>query len=546
MPQGAMNHLSNLNLVSNQQERILVSAALFENEFSIDWIQSLLNAKATEILKTLDQYGRSGILKKLDIGIFCFADGHYKQQLRKSLPTEERKARHKQIADLLINEIADKDKAVNAAAEQLLHIQNDLEGCRLLRKAGDYYRRIGESSKSKVFYEKALMDLDIISGKESDLLIINIMIGFSKDHMASSRPKTVISYLNEALKRAKKMNDPLLVSLVLLHLSSHQYMAGDYTSASKNYLQGRSIAKDIRDPSQERNLITSAVIHNNYTGHFKEAVRDYDYFDPVFSKQPSLKRFSVKVELILAVTCAIIGRISQGLGILGRIRTEAHNAKDYVVEAPALASIGLVFIYMNDFENAIATLNEAMRVRRRNDLSTEHYTSLPLAYCYYRTGNTQKSQGYLQIYLKLRQRYAYNVPNILFELCLAIEQGHYPPIAGLSFDDELKKALQMENMYTQGIAYRYMAIRQVFRHEPYDMIRHNLEKSLMLLEASGAQMELAETKIELARSYLQQDNQLEAKKYALEAAQALRSYGDRSVPDDLKKLRRRGARPKKY
>ena len=186
-------------------------------------------------------------------------------------PAEERKALHKEIANPFNERDVRQDKAINDAAEQLLYVENDLEGCQLLCKAGDYYRRIGYSDKERYFTTRPSPDLERIDGKESDLLFIKIMIGFSKDHMASSRPKMVISYLHEALKRAEKLNDHLLQATVLLHLSSNQYLAGDYVTASKNYIKGRSIVEETNDPAIERILITSAVIHNTCTGQFREA-----------------------------------------------------------------------------------------------------------------------------------------------------------------------------------------------------------------------------------------------------------------------------------
>ncbi|MBP1761319.1 MAG: transcriptional regulator, NifA subfamily, Fis Family [Firmicutes bacterium] len=533
-----MNFSSISTQITNPSEQILAIASLFDHEFSIDLIQSISKAKATQILTVLDQYSKEGMLKKVDLGWFRFANENDKHKFRNLFSAEECKELHKQIANLLMNEMCDKDRAINDAAEQLLRVDNDLEGCQLLCKAGDYYRRIGNLDKEKIFYDKAISDLERIDGKEADLLFIKIMIGFSKDHMATSRPQMVISFLCEALKRAEKLNDRLLQSIVLLHLSSNQYLAGDYNNACSNYIKGRSIVEEANDPAIERILITSAVIHHTCTGQFREAIRTYEYFDSVFSKQPPPKRFSIKVELMLAISCTVTGHISQSLGLLERIRTEAHNSGDYVVEAHALANVGLVFIYIDDFENAVLKLNESLKLQTPNDIFVKYFAYELLAYCFYRMNDVKKSHHYLSRALKLRREYKYNpiLYTVIFDICMAMEKGLYPSIPGLSFDDKLQDALGMENIYSQGVALRYHAIRLKQTNESPAIILQNLTQSLELLEKSGAQREIAETNIELSRYHLRLGNMSEAKKYITEAARGLYVFGKKSVPDDLKPL----------
>ena len=83
-----------------------------------------------------------------------------------------------------------------------------------------------------------------------------------------------------------------------------------------------------------------------------------------------------------------------------------------------------------------------------------------LAYCFYRMSNVKKSHYYLLHSLKLRRGYKYNpvLNAVIFDICMAIDKGIYPSIAGLSFDDKLRDALQLENIYSQGVALRYRAI----------------------------------------------------------------------------------------
>ena len=82
-----MTAMVNALPLKEQEETFLLLAALFDGEFSIDWVQALSEAKATQIMKAFDRFDRDGLLKKHDIGIFSFVDAKKKQQLQDSLPT---------------------------------------------------------------------------------------------------------------------------------------------------------------------------------------------------------------------------------------------------------------------------------------------------------------------------------------------------------------------------------------------------------------------------------------------------------------------------
>ena len=112
-------------------EQLLALASLFEGEFSIDWIQALSEAKATSILKILDKFNLNGTLKKHDLGVFSFVDTRKKKEYRESIPADMREGLHRRIAELFLSEdlIAE---GLPRAADQLLHVTNNLEGCRLL------------------------------------------------------------------------------------------------------------------------------------------------------------------------------------------------------------------------------------------------------------------------------------------------------------------------------------------------------------------------------------------------------------------------------
>ena len=63
-----------LDIESRADFRILSLAALFGEDFSIDWVQELAEVKTSEILATFEKGVERKILIKKPLGIFLFAD----------------------------------------------------------------------------------------------------------------------------------------------------------------------------------------------------------------------------------------------------------------------------------------------------------------------------------------------------------------------------------------------------------------------------------------------------------------------------------------
>src|SRR5208283_3253417 len=87
--------------LKDQDDSFLQLGALFDGEFSIDWIQTLSGAKATRIMKVFDRFKQSGILETRDVGSFSFVDARKRQELHRTIPVETRKKIHRLIAELL-------------------------------------------------------------------------------------------------------------------------------------------------------------------------------------------------------------------------------------------------------------------------------------------------------------------------------------------------------------------------------------------------------------------------------------------------------------
>ena len=521
----------------NLDERFLGMAALFEGDFSIDWIQALSEAKATTILKAFDRFSRDGVLTKHDLGVFSFADVRQRDLLREAIPADWRDKLRRRIADLFMHE-AQGEGGLPRAANQLLHISNDLEGCRLLRQAGDQYRRSGRSAEAIACYDKGIQDLETLNGVEADTLFIETVIGYSKDHRAIHYLNRLISYLHEALERAERSRNPVLQALVLMHLASNLYI-GQNPEAAQAYLdRGFALAKDINDPNVERTVITGTIISHFYSGRYKEAVKIYETLEPLFTGKYPMHQLSLRMGVLMGLSYASLGQISQGLGLLDGLRVHALKIQDYDTAATAAVDMGMVIMLTNDFDEAVELLSKTLAETKGRSEFAKCFGLYYLAYCYFQKGELEKSRRYLIRALKTSDQYNnYGIKFMPYyiEICLAVERGHYPRLSGISPKEEIRKAIESNNLVAKGMAHRCLAVMEGQDQTAEDRFNH-LTSSLALLEESGHVTEIAKTRLELGRCFLQRGEVEKAREFAAAAAKTLYPIDRELVPEDLDHL----------
>src|SRR4030042_5109624 len=90
------------NSTRDQNGHLLALAALFEGDFSIDWIVQITEEKISQILYVLEEGTKQGWLTKKGPGTFCFLDLEKQQELRDSLASDEKERIYRQTGDLLM------------------------------------------------------------------------------------------------------------------------------------------------------------------------------------------------------------------------------------------------------------------------------------------------------------------------------------------------------------------------------------------------------------------------------------------------------------
>ena len=134
------NDIESFPPLTCNQDKVMSVAAIFEEEFSVDWLEELTGLKATLILTAVEKGSRRRYTpeersRRLPLCRQRAAD-------RRRLPAcpGTSTSRYCRImASILIRELADDDAKALKVATYLRSVSNDAEGCRWLVRAGKIY-----------------------------------------------------------------------------------------------------------------------------------------------------------------------------------------------------------------------------------------------------------------------------------------------------------------------------------------------------------------------------------------------------------------------
>jgi len=529
------------NAPENDQEyyqRILSLAALFQGEFNIDWLQYLSEGKASQIFAALQFGVRKKWLADKSNSVFCFINPAMQSRLQSALPSEEQKLMHRRIADLLLAELPNESDMAQIAAPHLLCLSNDLVGCRFLIAAGNLYRKSFRYDEACRHYDKAIEDLRKLEGEESDRLFIEAVLQFSRASTDDPVSDHVIAFIREAIERAAKHDNKSSLALLEMHLARNEWLRSRYRLAIKHFHKGRDLAEMIDDPRIKLSASIFSQFFLYWLGRYQEVVKSYEAFVPDVEDFPK-ENLPLMATLTVGACFAYSGQVSQGLGMLDAIRVRCRKIGNIYVAAVADVGIGQILLETNHLEESRQYLEESLNEARESRNIYAHIAALLfLSQVYYLTHDLEKAVASLKEAIALgdRAQMPMRHSSAIMMACWAMETGKLPRVEGLSLEQEIRSALNGENVFMKGVAFRYKALLQNLKGLPDRDVIASLRRSIQYLQESGHPIELAKSNLEMARAYLRLGRIEKARQWAETGAKVLCAYHDSLVPDDIRPL----------
>ena len=197
------SHRDSPTFSPDQEDYLLTLAAMFETEFSIDWLEELTSLKASAILCALEEEVEKGALSRRRPAIYIFAHPQRRQELIGGLSDEEKGRYCRSIAAILARELPEDDAKSLEIARHLLHISNGWEGCEWLVRAGEIYMESFRTEDATRCFAKVLSDLSAKRGENEDWLFVKAAIEYSNITTGKSNTIETLSLLRDAKGRAR-------------------------------------------------------------------------------------------------------------------------------------------------------------------------------------------------------------------------------------------------------------------------------------------------------------------------------------------------------
>jgi len=512
-------------------------ASIFNDDFSIDWLQYLTGAKASQIVAAMENgVSKNIFIRKEKSGIYCFSDVKLKSKFLNKISNSDKKTYHTKTAKFMLNEISyDDKKSLFTIAHHLLQIKNtDVEKCRLLAHVGNLYSGLYLPTKALECYQKALSDLSLINSPVSDRLFIETSIQYSKISTSLRDTSRALTIIKEALVKANK-NEMLSYQAILpIHIAKIEWLRGNYANALRFFKEGFNLYKKIDDPKLKAQIMVFNAFFYFWQGRFKEAIESYEQSVTDIDKFPE-GTFPLLARITVGFCYANTGQFSHGLGMMHAAYKHSLDKKNYNISSTAAWGIASVLLDLNQRDNALEFLNHGlMEAKKCDDFYSMSLILITLAYIYYLKDNIKRSLSYLNKFLKLTEQSQtdalLNNPYML-ELTWAMHEGKYPGLRELTIERVIGRSLRYDNIFVKGVALRYQAYIQKHLNSGYQKISKSFEHSFDLLEMSGHKMESSKTQVAKAQYYLSIGDQKKAKSLVQSLATSDNPHIKALVPD---------------
>lgn len=527
---------------TTDRRRILETAALLEDDFTVDWLAELTGLKAHQVLTELQEELDRKILTSPRPGIFAFRVPVKRKEWKKGLSPEAETVLHERIASLLLRDLPETDDKTGRLAHHLMNVVNDIEGCRILSRAGDAHRHSFRTEQAFQCYHKVLTDLDHQQGTAADQLFVETAIKYDKIATARHDTSRVLAILNRAMKRAKARKNLAGQALLEMHIAKNQWLRANYDQALAHFEKGWALSETVDDPHLADAMTAFGTFFFYWEGRFREAVASYERAVRDVEQYPRA-RFPLLAAITVGYSYAQVGNYAQGIGMLDSIRTHCLERGDLYLAAYAIGNIGEIMLNLRRLDEALQYMEMGLKLAREtNNRWVWMILQVFLAFTFFLLGKKRRAVGHLKEFLTYREEAQATVlpyPYLL-HLAMAMEQGELPPVDGLSLAVEIKRMQTSNNIYMQGIGARFAALKREREKGNAESIVKAFETSIQQLEASGHQISLVRSRLEAARYLNQQGDRRRAGELTAAVAGTLAAMDGKLVPEDLRHLVDRG------
>jgi len=412
-------------------------------------------------------------------------------------------------------------------AQEALASRDADRAMKYLRQATAHHARLlgqGESDRLFVSESLQLSDLCIFTGRNLD---------------------EALALLQKARSVADRLGDRRSRALICLHLGIVLFWLDRRFEALETLSSGQTEVEELGDDdilSQSAECLGLSFL---IQGRLKEALGQFER--ALATAESREGRFLNVLARPLGGLCtAWTGRFHEAIGILDSEWRSGEFGIPNGSAVPSRAILAIALLMAKKKREALFHLNGALReATERGNAVALYLARGGLAYHHFLEGRLQEARDTLAQAVKEAGHAGIRVPYqiaFLLEIVFECDRMGYEPVPGLDFQSLVDNVMREPNVQLRGVASRLLAQKEAATGQDSARIQSYLTASEDFLNRSGDEVQLAKTRLEMARLELGKGNREEARGLAQRAWQGLSGYADELFPDDLRPLLENKAR----
>lgn len=401
------------------------------------------------------------------------------------------------------------------------------ESARVMERGGD-----PETARSQFIHIQA--DLaKALENPENARLFIEVVLNISRLSIRLEKfGPDVLKILRQARFCAEQIGDRRSSAVIKLYLGRY-YMLHDHLEDALSIMQA---ANQEVDNLGDDDILTRTAesraffyylrgLHGDVVNTLEKALGVSESLDQCF--------LDPQTPIFYGTSLAFTGRYHQAIGILHAVWRGAVKDGKTSLAVHYRAVLGVVLLMMSRNREAEGQLREASKdaLNAKNWIAYS-IAEIALAYAELRSSLVCESYSHMSSCMR-RLVIAGVMPrqypdNFLLEMLLAFHQRGFNPLPFFNFSGEISRLSAGPNVHLKGMALRLSAAQG---KKDAERCMRDLIESENCLKRSGDRVELAKTRVDMARLTLQAGDQAKARELALAAWDGM--SGLNLFPDDL-------------
>lgn len=536
-----------INRLSPEQRSILFRFAAFQDDFSIDWFSDMEEVRLSSLISVISHLEKNAWIcpDKNRHGFYRWKKTFPRVTVLSLAPAGVMSHFYRQAARILIKHLPESDENALRIAELCILAGVEEHDHNILLKAAileESRHRIASAIRIYDHLLGALVDLITTRDEPPAVETFQTMIMALERRVTLSllhpNLKKIEPWLTAAHEVAVRLQDVRSRALLELLMGQNCWMAFRYKQAVQHFENAWRFIEQTADPNLRRRGLQLRGLSFLIKGDLNSAVHSYEASLGELEEIAD-DDFSMITALHLTQCYTQIGMPQRALGISEAIYNQAKKNKNWPLVCFSLANSGLILIEMMHLKESRSYFEAALEICRREVTPmAEIISGIGLANIECLEGQYEKAREHFKVLFRIPKSSWYHTLNA----CHIFEPGfilHSRGLSPVALDSVIDFLGELNEEQLNPLVYG--TIRRLYiRYLERDIKPKERIEELRAIEGSlakiGALLEMAKTRIDLARLYIQTNQWSLAEEAAGKAWDFMKGAVRGAFPADLKPL----------